>query len=261
MFGGVIFDLDGTVYRGTEALPGARETIRACRGAGIRPLFFSNNPTKSATAYVERLDGMGIDATAAEVRSAGSVTTAFLAAHYPDAAHFVVGTEGLVDQLEAADLRVIDDAEAADVVVGSWDDGFDYGTMVGVLRGLDDETTFVGTDPDRVIPAGDGEFAPGSGAIINAITGVTDREPDRILGKPSPEAVDAALTALDCEPEDVLVVGDRLDTDIALGERAGMTTALVLSGVTERADLEGSEVSPDHVLDGIADVPSLLDAV
>lgn len=261
MFGGVVFDLDGTVYRGADPLPGAREAIRACRRAGIQPLFFSNNPTKSAAAYVERLDGMGIEARAEEVRSAGSVTTAFLADNHPGAAHFVVGTEGLVSQMRAADLRVVDDAEAADVVVGSWDDSFDYGTMVGVLRGLDDDTTFVGTDPDRVIPAGGGEFAPGSGAIINAMAGVADREPDRILGKPSPEAVDSVLTALDCDPADVLVVGDRLDTDIALGERAGMRTALVLSGVTDRSDLADSEVSPDHVLDSIAEVPGLLDAV
>jgi ribonucleotide monophosphatase NagD (HAD superfamily) len=87
---------------------------------------------------------------------------------------------------------------------------------------------------------------------------VAGRQPDAILGKPSSVAAAAAMERLDAAPERTLVVGDRLNTDIALGARAGMETALVLTGVTDRADLEGADVEPDHVLESLAAVERLL---
>jgi 4-nitrophenyl phosphatase len=123
---------------------------------------------------------------------------------------------------------------------------------------LEGDVPFVGTDPDMTVPVDEGCTVPGSGAILNAIAGVAGREPDRVMGKPSEEAVRTVREALGCAPEECLVVGDRLDTDIALGERAGMTTVLVLSGVTRRAEVADSAVTPDHVLDSLADLPELL---
>ena len=101
-------------------------------------------------------------------------------------------------------------------------------------------------------------MVPGSGAIVNAVAGTADREPKKVLGKPSTEAQRAALDSLSASPERCLVVGDRLNTDIALGDRAGMTTVLVRTGVTADADLEGSDVQPDHVIDSLADIDDVL---
>lgn len=256
---GAVIDLDGTVYRGQEPLPGAPAAVDALRAAGLFLLFLSNNPTKTRTAYVDRLGGMGIETDASEILSAGTVTTEFLAAEHADDELFVIGSDGLREQLAAAGLHEIDDPAAAEVLVVSWDVEFDYHDMTAGYRALaDGETAFVGSDPDRVVPTGDGEMIPGSGAIINAVAGVAEREPDRVLGKPSPEAIDAAETALGIPPEDCVLVGDRLDTDIAMGERAGMTTVLVLTGVTTRDDVEAADVSPDYVCESLADVPALL---
>jgi 4-nitrophenyl phosphatase len=108
-----------------------------------------------------------------------------------------------------------------------------------------------------VIPAAEGDL-PGSGAIINAVAGVVGRDPDVMLGNPSKPARRIVRERLGLPPGDCLVVGDRLDTDIALGERAGMTTALVRTGVTDDRDLERSGVRPDYVLDSLADVGSVL---
>lgn len=256
---GVVLDLDGTVYRHEDPIPGARETVDDLRGRGVDPLFFSNNPTASQTTYAERLDGMGFVVSPAEIRSSASVTADYLADNHADDRVFFVGSSGLRALLEERDLALTDDHEAPDVVLASFYRGFDYDTMMEAMWALDADVPFVGTDPDMTVPVTDSRNVPGSGAIINAIAGVAGREPDRIMGKPSDEAVREVRDALGHPPSECLVVGDRLDTDIQLGQRAGMETAVVLSGVTARADVEAADVRPDHVLDSVADLPALLD--
>lgn len=254
---GAVLDLDGTVYRGDEALPGAPEAISRLRDRGIRTLFFSNNPTKDRKAYAERLAGFGIETAPEGVISAGTVTTRYLADEHHDDTVFLIGDGGLEAQFEAADVDFVDDATTADVLVVSWTSEFGYGDLLAGYRAIDAGATFYGTDPDRLIPAAEG-MVPGSGAIINAVAGTAEREPARILGKPSEEAQRAALDALGVPPEACLVVGDRLNTDIALGERAGMTTVLVRTGVTTDADLDESDIQPDHVIDSLADIDEVL---
>ncbi len=254
---GAVLDLDGTVYRGDEALPGAADAISRIRSRGIRTLFFSNNPTKSRKAYTDRLAGFGIETTSQEVLSAGTVTTRYLVDEHGDDSVFLIGDGGLEAQLEAAGVDLVDDATAAEVLVVSWTGEFDYGDLLAGYRAIDAGATFYGTDPDRLIPAAEG-MVPGSGAIVNAVAGTVEREPEKVLGKPSVEAQRAAVEALDLPPERCFVVGDRLNTDIALGERAGMTTVLVRTGVTTDADLGESDVQPDHVIDSIADIDGIL---
>ena len=255
---GAVLDLDGTVYRGDELLPGAAATIDRLRAAGVRPLFFSNNPTKSRSAYVERLADLGVDVRAEEVLSAGTVTTRFLADEHGDDAVFLVGSPGLREQFEAAGLRLVADATEADVLVASWDREFDYGDMLAGYRALAAGATFYGTDPDLLVPAAEG-MVPGSGAVINAVGGVVEAEPRKVLGKPSAEARRAVLETLGVPAERCLVVGDRLNTDVELGERAGMTTVLVRTGVATDADVAASDVRPDHVVDSLADLGTVVD--
>ncbi|MDR9429112.1 MAG: HAD-IIA family hydrolase [Natronomonas sp.] len=256
-YAGAVLDLDGTVYRGEELLSGVAETIETFRAADVQPLFFSNNPTKSRAAYVERLSGLGIEAEPDEVLSAGTVTTRFLAAEHGGDSAFLIGDPGLEAQFDDAGVDLVGDATNADVLVVSWTRDFGYGDMLAGYRALDAGATFYGTDPDLVIPT-TGGMVPGSGAMINAVGGTMERAPEKILGKPSDEARLAALDALELAPERCFVVGDRLNTDIELGERAGMTTVLVRTGVTTDADLAESDVMPDHVVDSLADVPGVL---
>jgi len=257
-FEGVVLDLDGTVYRGGEPIPGAPETIGRLRERGCSLLFCSNNPTKGREAYVDRLAGMGIEATADEVLSAGAVTTRYLRDHHADDLLYVVGSSGLREQLTDADLRTTDDPEACEALVVSFYRGFDYDTLTDAYLAGKDGCPFVGSDPDVVIPTETG-MVPGSGAIVGAVASILERDPDHVLGKPSSEAVAMATEALGVAPTRCLMVGDRLDTDIAFGERAGMTTALVRTGVNDDADVAESDVTPDHVLDSIADVERLFD--
>jgi len=255
---GVIVDLDGTVYVGEDPIPGAADAVRTLRERGIDVLFCSNNPTKTPDEYADRLAGMGIEATAEQVLPASTVLRDHLREHHADDATYLVGAPSLAAYLRAAGQELVEDSRAASVFVASWDETFGYGTMQAALNGVDAETTFLGTDPDRVVPTEDGGM-PGSGAVIAAVAGTVGRDPDRVLGKPSPEAAEAALARLGLPAEDCLVVGDRLDTDLAMGAAHGMATALVLTGVTDRTDVNDSPVDPDFVIDSLADLPPILD--
>jgi 4-nitrophenyl phosphatase len=255
---GAVVDLDGTVYRGGTLIPGAAAGLDALRAAGVEVVAVSNDPTRSPTAFVERLAGMGLSIEPERVVAAGTVTAAFLAREYSEARLFVVGSSGLEAQLRAAGCALTDDPLGTDVLVASYDRGFDYDRLTAALRAIEAGATFVGTDPDRTIPGPDGPV-PGSGAIVRAVAGVTDREPDRVLGKPSAETASAVARTLGVDPAACLLIGDRLDTDIAMGGREGMTTALVLTGVADRADLDDAAVQPDHVLDSLGEVGTLLD--
>jgi 4-nitrophenyl phosphatase len=257
---GAIVDLDGTVYRGDSLIPGARRGIAALRNADFELCFFSNNPTKSPTEFANRLAGMGLTVTPGEIESAATVTAEYLAAEHTDDRLFLIGSSGLRAQLERAGLALTDAPENCDVLVASYDRGFDYDDLTDGLRALDAGAAFVGTDPDVTIPTEHGAV-PGSGAIIRAIAGVAEREPDIVVGKPAGRALDAALSGFDAAPEECLVVGDRLDTDIVMGERGGLTTALVLTGTADRELLAASDVTPDHVLDSLGDIERLLESV
>lgn len=250
---GVVIDLDGTVYRGDEPVPGAADAVAALRERDLEVLFVTNNPTRRPEGYVEWLAELGIEATAEELLPAGTVTAEYLADRHAGEDVFVIGSAGLREQLRDHGVKPVTEPEGADVVLTSQSFGFDYEDLADGLRALDDAAYFYGTDPDLTYPDADGKRYPGSGAITRAVAAVAQREPDLFFGKPSDVMVERAAEALDCPPEACLLVGDGLDTDIAFGERAGMTTVLVLSGRTDRSAVDGASPTPDHVVDSLAD--------
>lgn len=268
---GALLDVDGTVVRGERQLPGADEGLAALSDRGIARLFVSNNPTRRPADYAEKLRNAGIDATAEEVITAATTTVEYLQRNHAGGRVYLVGEQGLQEQLTDAGFAV-DVAgntepsvtEAAphpaepDVAVVSIDREFDYGTLSAALQVVRQrEVPIVGTDPDAVIPAAEGDV-PGSGAFIAAVADVAEREPAAVLGKPHALTRELALERLSVPSESCLVVGDRLDTDIALGAASGMTTVLVRSGVTDDARLARSPVTPDYVVDSLAALPAVL---
>ncbi len=245
---GVIFDVDGTILRGTEPLPGAMGAVVACRDADIPVRFVTNNPTQPAETYVERFAAAGMSVSAEEVITAGSATVRLLSEQHADAAVGVIGAESLRMQLRAAGVEVRPLTDPIGVLVVSIDHEFTYETLVRAQTLLaDGSVRFIGTDPDMIIPAADGA-RPGSGAIIHAVAGVAGRGPDVICGKPSVMMQAMILESLEASPASLLVVGDRLDTDIALGVQAGMQTVHVTTGVDSEAP---DGITPDRSLDSL----------
>ena len=255
---GIVLDVDGTVVREAAPIAGAAEGLDAVDDAGLRRVFCSNNPTERPAAYEARFAEAGFTVSADEVFTAGTITTDYLQTEHGDKQVFLVGEDGLRDQLVDAGLSLTTDPRAADVVVGSLSTDFGYETLCETIIATDDDTAFVGTDPDTVIPQ-DGPDRPGSGAIIHAMEGVVDRSVDVICGKPSAYARETVLDYLAVPAEDCLVVGDRLNTDIQLGATAGMTTVLVTTGIMGRSAVAESEVTPDYVIDSLAELGAIIE--
>ena len=253
-----LLDVDGTVLRGEEPIPGAREGLATLRGRGLAVSFVTNNPTERPATYAGRLSALGAPVAPGDVITSMEVTLSYLQAEHPDAAVLPVAGEAIVAQLREAGFDVVEDRAAADVVVAGYHEGFDYDDLTAGLRALRAGLPLVGTDPDRWVPTDD-EPIPGSGAVVNAVAGAAEVEPEAVLGKPSAATADVLAERVGAPPADCLLVGDRLDTDVAMGERAGMETALVLTGAATRADLTDAAVRPDHVLESLADVGKLLD--
>ncbi|MFC5367263.1 HAD-IIA family hydrolase [Salinirubrum litoreum] len=254
---GALVDLDGTVFRGDPLIEGADDAVATLRAAGVSVLFLSNKATRRRAAFAEKLRRLGIDVDDDGIVNSALIAASYLETHHPDDPVFVVGEPPLRDELRAHGLTLTDDPEEAAVVLASMDRQFDYGTLTKALHAVDEETVFLATNPDRTCPTEGGEI-PDCAGVVGAIEGVTGTDLDRYLGKPAQTAVDAALSGLDLPASRCLMVGDRLETDVRMANRAGMTSVLVLTGVTDRETLARSSIQPDYVLESIADIGQVL---
>lgn len=253
----VIFDLDGTVYRGTNLIAGADRVVSQLRAHGVDIRFLTNKAIDRRTDYCAKLARLGVSATLDDVINSGWVTAQYLRQHHPDRRALVIGEEPLVSELEEAGIETTTETTGS-IVVASMDRGFTYDKLDLALESLQGDVPFVATNPDRTCPVEGGEI-PDAAGMIAAIEAVSGRTVDEILGKPSPIMAETILGDLAVDPSECLMVGDRPETDIEMGNRAGMQTALVLSGVTSREDLGDLEQRPDYVVESIADIPAIVD--
>ena len=248
-----ILDLDGCVWIGGEPTPRAVEAIDALREAGKDVAYATNDPRSATEDYVTRLWKIGIRASVRDVVTVGGAIQHLLAETRSGQTAFVVGTEALRRHVTDAGLRVLngtDLASRAEVVVVGGTEELVYNDLryaaLAARRGAD----FLATARDPTYPQPDGLW-PGTGAIVAAIEVASGRSA-KIVGKPEPQLM---LTALDrLGGGRTLVVGDRVDTDLAAAAAAQLDAALVLSGGTERQALNGVEPEPVAVTDTLADL-------
>jgi NagD protein len=253
---GVILDLDGTVYLGARLIPGADGVIASLRHQGYSVVFVTN-ALQSRREHAAKLNRLNIPADPDDVIHAPLVLTRYLHRHMPGASVFAIGEPPLLEELSAAQFRLSEDPAEIDVVVASFDPAFDYRKLTIAFQALRRGARFLATNADATCPVEGGEI-PDAAAVIGALEGCSRRKLEQVVGKPSLLVAEAALERLGLAPADCLVVGDSLDVDIAMGHRAGLATALVLTGVSRRADLDGASVQPHYVLESIADLPRLL---
>lgn len=248
---GVVCDLDGVVYRGEDPIEGSAEAIERMRDRGMRFLFCSNNSNTTVDGYRAKLARFGVDADRDEILTSGVVLSHVLRREVePGATVFCVGGKGLREAVDGAGLRAISDRDA-DVVVVGWDLDFTYEAMRTAAHALDAGAAFYASNSDASFPAPDGKW-PGTGAILAAIETASGRRAE-VVGKPHAPMRDLAAERLaGCER--IGVVGDRADTDIALGLAMGWQTALVLSGITEPGDVAHLRFVPDEIAGTLAEV-------
>ena len=248
-----IFDLDGTVYLGDALLPTAGETITRLRKMGKRTVFLSNNPTRTREQYAARLTKLGLPTPAADVVNSSFVMVNFLKKNLPDARLFVVGESSLVNELEQAGFTLSDDANEIDAVIASFDRTFVYRKLQISFDAIRNGARFFATNADRFCPVpGGGE--PDAASIIAAIEACTNTKVEAVVGKPSQYMANAILDLLGMAPEQCIMTGDRLETDVLMGVNAGMAAALTLTGATNETMLIESDIEPTYVIRQLADL-------
>lgn len=248
----VLFDLDGCLWVGDEAIPGAADALAALRGAGINIAFLTNDPRHAPEAYVRKLWRLGFQASLDEVVTVGAVVQYLLAESRRPRTAFVLGSPAMVEHVAAGGMRVVNGTDAAaraELVVVACHDSFDYAELRTATQAVRNGAELLGTTRDATFPMPDGPW-PGTGAVLAAVETAAGRRADSIAGKPEPSMYAAAVDRLG--PGRVLAVGDRLDTDVAGGLRAGFHAALVLSGAGTRAEAEAVAAAPTHIAESVA---------
>jgi HAD superfamily hydrolase (TIGR01450 family) len=244
LYDGYLFDLDGTVYLGDQLLPGAFDLITRLRQLGRQTVFLSNNSTRDPQMYAEKLARLGLPTPVTHIVNTVVTMTSWLLENAPDAGVFVIGEEPLLRSLREAGVHLTERPDEIDIVVASYDRGFDYRKLQIAFDALwqHGRARLVQTNPDRYCPMPGGRGEPDAAAVTAAIVACTGIPCEVNVGKPSRLMLETAVGTLGLSPADCIMVGDRLHTDVAMAVDAGVDSALVLTGDSTRA--------------GVADAPS-----
>jgi 4-nitrophenyl phosphatase len=235
----MILDMDGVLWRGMEQIGDLKKIFRRIGELGISTILATNNSTRTPEQYLSRLQDYGVELKPWQVLNSSQVAASYLSGLYPGGGPvFIIGEEGLVTAL--GDYGFYHQAESALAVVAGMDRTITYEKLSQACLLIRAGARFIGTNADRTFPTPLG-LVPGAGSLLAALETATDAKP-HIVGKPESDIFREALKRLNYFPEQTLVVGDRLETDIAGGQRLGCPTALVLSGVTN--SLQGSQWTP-----------------
>lgn len=274
---GILCDLDGVVYRGERACPGAVEGLSAARASGVRILFMTNNASRPPADVARHISELGLPTTEQDVLGASQVAAAVLASERPDlvggtdprpAAVLAVGGPGVALALREAGLHAVVPEEtrtagtqgeslSVAAVVQGYGSGVTALDLAEAAYAIAEGATWLATNDDSTLPTERG-LAPGNGSLVAAVACATGRAP-RVVGKPHAPAYEVAMARLGLPREECLMIGDRLETDISGARAAGLRSALVLTGVDGREDAEAASeaLRPDLVVETIPDLAHL----
>lgn len=256
--GGLLIDLDGTLFHGGRMIPGADELIAGLRAAGIPFLFVTNNSSRTPANVAAHLRGMGIEAKTEEVCTSSMAAARYIAEESPEARVAILGEEGLIEACAAAGLTIVTD-DPQYVVQGIYR-SFTYDSLAQASRWIMGGAKFVLTNPDLMLPSDDGVM-PGAGTLGAAIEAASGVSPV-VIGKPESHLINYAVSMLGIKQQEAVVVGDNMRTDISAGANAGCRTILVLTGLTTQDNLEHYKtvtgVTPDVICSDLAELISML---
>ena len=252
-----LLDMDGTFYLEDTLIPGSLDFLSALRHTGRKALFLTNNSSKNAEAYLERLARMGVTEPFLNVYTSGQAAGHYVLKHFSGQRGFLLGN-GLLKK-ELVDMGVVIDNQRPDYVLAGFDTTLDYAKLTRMCDLVRAGLPYIATHPDFNCPTESG-FIPDLGAIIAFVEASTGRRPDTILGKPYQGIVEGALAITGVPAAETAMVGDRLYTDIATGVNFGMTSILVLSGEADLEDVETSPVKPHLIFDRLSGMIPYLEA-
>ena len=249
-----LFDLDGVIYLGDSVIPGTKETIEILRMLNKNIRFLTNNPLGTTLDFVNKLNNLGIVVFDDEVFSVGKATASFLVSEgFQNKPIYVIGSKGLKSELQSQGICIVGDLKHLDAtaVVASVHYDFSYRELTLATQVLDQCGLLYGTNRDAVRPTLNGKM-PGSGSILAAIETASGIEA-QIIGKPALPFMHAVIRSLPTSSSTpVIIIGDRLDTDIQAGVSAQIDTALVLTGVSTLSDVKASDLQPNFIIPSIS---------
>ena len=252
-----LLDMDGTIYNEDQIFEGTLDFLRQIENHGARYIFITNNSSKSVEDYVKKVNTMGIPADASHFYTSSQATAFYLNENYPGQTVYCMGTHSLVKELRGNGISVVTEVDdnASIVLIG-----FDTENTSEKIRNtcimLGKDVTYLATNPDLVCPVSFG-YIPDCGSMSIMLKNATGKTPF-FIGKPEPIMVDCVLKKLGIRPEDTVIVGDRLYTDIATGKNAGVDTICVLSGEATMEDIESGNVKPTWIFDSVKEICAAL---
>jgi HAD superfamily hydrolase (TIGR01457 family) len=246
-----LLDMDGTFFLGDSLLPGALELLELFNRRGLPFSFLTNNTSRSKKDYMRKLRGLGVRQEDARVFTAGDATIAYLKNNHPNNKVFLLGTTSLEESFKDGGVE-LSDSDPELVVIG-YDTSLTYNRLSAFCRFVRQGLPYIATHPDVNCPSPEGPV-PDIGAMMSLVEASTGRKADVVIGKPNPGIVNALAQVWGLEPKELVMIGDRLYTDIALGKTAGVKTVLVLSGETRLEDLANAAYQPDLVCENLAEL-------
>ncbi len=236
-----IFDLDGVIYRGDSLIPNTDNIITELKEHNIKVVYNSNNSTATRETYVKRLKNFNIESDVSDFYTSASITSTEITRIKKKAKIFVIGEIGLKSELKAQGHNVIEEISNyndIDFVIVGLDRNFEYKKLAIAQKCiLEGKAQFYATNADSTLPVARG-LKPGAGVMVNALIICTSKEPVRIFGKPEPFGINLILNDTKISANKTCIFGDRLNTDILAGNRAGIKTVAVLTGVTTMEMIE-----------------------
>ena len=250
---GFICDMDGVIYHGNQILPGVREFIQWMQDENKEYLFLTNNSGYTPRELNQKLARMGLDVPEEHFYTSALATAAFLRQQAPGCSVFAIGEAGLLNALYDAGVTM-NDVNPDYVVVGEGR-AYSLDTLTKATNLVMNGAKLIGANSDVSGPIENG-IAPACGALVAPIEMATGRKA-YFCGKPNPLMMRTGLRLLGCHSAEAVMIGDRMDTDVISGMESGMSTVLVLSGVSTRETLDTYAYRPSIVLDGVGDIPVL----
>ena len=248
-----LLDMDGTIYLDHDLFEGTLDFLDEVKKRGASYRYLTNNSSKSVSAYVDKLCSLGINACAEEFLTSTNATVLYLKENHPGQKAYAFGTTSFKEQLAENGIRITDRLEDdIDLLVMGFDTELTFQKLEDACILLNRGIPYIATNPDWVCPTSYG-YVPDCGSVSTMLKNATGRLP-RFIGKPQPEMILLALSAMGLEKEDAVMIGDRVYTDIAAGYNAGIDTILVLSGEGTRKDADESQTPPTYIMENIAEV-------
>ena len=247
----VVMDMDGVLWRTDDLLPGVLRWFTLLRERRLPFMLATNNSMKTPADYVAKFARLGIDGVQAnQILTSGTTTIDYLRQRYPaGTAVHVIGGDGLRALAQESGFVLSDEAK---IVIAGLDTQLTYAKLTRATLLIRAGAEFIGTNDDRTIPIPEG-LAPGAGSVMAALIAATDREP-RVMGKPNAPMFENALARLGTTAEQTLMIGDRIETDILGAQQIGMPTALVLTGVSTRAQAEAHGLAAGTIFETLDDL-------